>query len=186
MHEVATPQPGEIRSFVLETIRDVMNIAVDDHVDDAMHLGADGLGVGSLQIRELTVRLNEHYGVDLPNDLEEDGPISLGALVGMVVARAAPAEPADGELVSRETIRGILADATSLPDGTATAFDAELGIDSYSIVLLLHTLEESEGVVLRRHDSEDPDAFTSIDRTHASLNQRGGRRRAPAGTARAE
>ena len=183
MHEAANPEPGEIRSFVLETIRDVMNMDVDDDVDDAMYLGADGLGVGSLQIRELAVRLKSRYTVELPDDPEEDGPISLGALVSMVVAGA---PPAGGQVVSREDIRRILTDATSLPDGAATPFDAELGLDSYSVVLLLHTLEETHGVVLRQHDSEVPDAFTSIDRIHAYLEQHAQRLRDHAGTARAE
>ena len=73
-----------IRAFVLTVLRDQMNLAIPDDVGYDTPLGAEGLGLGSLIILELSMRSEDEYDVDIIPAFEGGFPKSLGEFVDRV------------------------------------------------------------------------------------------------------
>jgi acyl carrier protein len=71
-------------------------------------------------------------------------------------------------VISRDDIRAILTDSVGLGSAEEFPDDAELVIDSFTLVVLQHVLEEKHGVVIDPQ-FEDMDLFTSINGIHKYL-----------------
>lgn len=59
----------EIRQFVLDSLTD-MNYSIDG-IDDDTELGPAGADVESIALAELTVRVEDHFGVKFTDDESE-------------------------------------------------------------------------------------------------------------------
>jgi len=83
----------EIREFILNAVTREMNILTSvEHITDDSVVGAGGLDLDSLSLIELTLRLEERFGVQIPDtDIEPLASINLGELVEEVVRRGAQA-----------------------------------------------------------------------------------------------
>ncbi|MYW02258.1 hypothetical protein [Streptomyces sp. SID3343] len=68
-------------------------------------------------------------------------------------------------MISKDDIRAILTESAKLGSPEELPDDAELVIDSLTLVVLQHGLEERHGVVIDPH-FEDMALFTSIDGIH--------------------
>lgn len=81
----------EIREFVLTTVTRDMNILSSaDHITNDSAVGAGGLDLDSLSLIELTLRLEERFGVHIPDtDIEPLGAMTLGELIAELVRRGA-------------------------------------------------------------------------------------------------
>ncbi|WP_037973571.1 acyl carrier protein [Streptomyces sp. NRRL WC-3742] len=71
-------------------------------------------------------------------------------------------------MITKDDIRAILAEGTGLGPPEQFPDDAELVMDSFTLIVLQHGLEERHGVVIDPH-FEDMEQFTSIDGIHAYL-----------------
>jgi acyl carrier protein len=71
-------------------------------------------------------------------------------------------------VISRDSIRSILANSAASGLPADIEFDTELVIDSFTLVWLKHELEEQHGVIIEPQ-YEDLDSFTSINGIHAYL-----------------
>jgi acyl carrier protein len=83
----------EIREFVLTAVTTDMNLmtSTDDITNDSP-VCAGGLGLDSLSLIELTLRLEERFGVEIQDtDIEPLGAMTLGELVSDLVQRGARA-----------------------------------------------------------------------------------------------
>ncbi|MFE9776415.1 phosphopantetheine-binding protein [Streptomyces sp. NPDC005931] len=72
-------------------------------------------------------------------------------------------------MISKDDIRTILAENAGLGPPAELTDDAELVIDSFTLVVLQHALEERHGVVIDPQ-FEDMALFTSIDGIHTYVN----------------
>ncbi|AVH60767.1 hypothetical protein C4B68_39060 [Streptomyces dengpaensis] len=68
-------------------------------------------------------------------------------------------------MISKDDIRAILTQSAGLGPPEELPDDAELVIDSFTLVVLQHELEERHGVVIDPH-FEDMALFTSINGIH--------------------
>ncbi|TDB81877.1 acyl carrier protein [Micromonospora sp. KC721] len=81
----------EIKSFVVRTLRDEMQIPLE-RTDDGTPLGADGWDLESLALVELTTRVEHEYGVSYPDEVfEQLAKATLGEFVADVSRRRAQA-----------------------------------------------------------------------------------------------
>ena len=84
----------EIRQFVLDSLAD-MNYDIDD-IDDNTVLGPAGADLESLALAELSVRVEDRFGVRFEDDeAEELAGMTVGEFSAAVAARIQPA-PAPG------------------------------------------------------------------------------------------
>lgn len=80
----------EIRHFVLDSLTD-MNYSIDDVDDDAV-LGPAGADLESVALVELTVRVEDHFGVKFDDDESEAlAGMTVGEFCQAVQARIQPA-----------------------------------------------------------------------------------------------
>lgn len=80
----------EIRQFVLDSLTD-MHYSIDD-IDDDTELGPAGANVESIALAELTVRVEDHFGVKLDDeDSEMLTRMTLGEFCRHVQMRIQPA-----------------------------------------------------------------------------------------------
>ena len=84
---------AEIRQFVLTTLANEMNHPLDGYtVTDDSTMGAGGIDLDSLSLIELTIRLEQRFGVEFPEtDIEPFGAMTLHELVVDMVGRGAVA-----------------------------------------------------------------------------------------------
>ncbi len=83
----------EVRAFVVESLED-MNYDVEG-LDDDTTLGPAGLDVESLALADLTVRVEDKYGVRFADDESEQlALMTVGEFTAEVAARAAQAAKA--------------------------------------------------------------------------------------------
>jgi acyl carrier protein len=83
----------EIRQFVLTTVSKDMNHPLDGaEISESSPLGAGGLDLDSLSLIELTIRLEQRFGVEFPEtDIEPFAAMTLHELVIDLVGRGAAA-----------------------------------------------------------------------------------------------
>lgn len=83
----------EIREFVLTTLAKDMNHPVPgEEITDDSPMGAGGLDLDSLSLIELTIRLEQRFGVEFPEtSIEPFGAMTLKELVVDLVGRGAAA-----------------------------------------------------------------------------------------------
>ncbi|MFC5718946.1 phosphopantetheine-binding protein [Streptomyces gamaensis] len=75
----------DIRDYVLDTVRNVMNIHVADPVDENTPIGPGGLDLDSLSLLELAARLEKEYAFKIDDgEYETLGRATLGAFVSYV------------------------------------------------------------------------------------------------------
>lgn len=81
----------EIRQFVLTTVSKDMNHPLDyAEVGEDSPLGSGGLDLDSLGLIELTIRLEQRFGVQFPEtDIEPFGAMTLHDLVLDLLGRGA-------------------------------------------------------------------------------------------------
>lgn len=78
---------GTVRKFLL-SVMDEMNLDADMAYGD-VPLGADGLGLESIQVIQLCVRVQEEYDVPFGEELDKVLAMSLDELALAVANRAA-------------------------------------------------------------------------------------------------
>jgi acyl carrier protein len=94
---VPSPATDEIRQFVIDVLAG-LNYDVTG-IDDDTTLGPSGVDLESLALAELTVRVEEHYGVRFEDDeAEELAAATIGELCAIVAERMTTATP--GSVVS--------------------------------------------------------------------------------------
>ncbi|WP_033289892.1 acyl carrier protein [Amycolatopsis jejuensis] len=83
----------EIREFVLTTLAKDMNHPVPEgSAGDDSPMGAGGIDLDSLSLIELTIRLEQRFGVEFPEtSIEPFGAMTLQELVADLVQRGASA-----------------------------------------------------------------------------------------------
>jgi acyl carrier protein len=87
---------SDIRQFVIDSLTE-MNYEVDDLTDD-MQLGPAGVDLESLALAELTVRVEDRFGVVFSEDeAEELAGMTVGEFCSTVAARMTPASAISGE-----------------------------------------------------------------------------------------
>lgn len=74
----------EIRAFVLAQIRN-LDFEVDDEVDDDTPLDGRGLGMESLFVMEVVMKVEQEYGITLADDPSVIQEFTIGKLVRRVV-----------------------------------------------------------------------------------------------------
>jgi acyl carrier protein len=74
----------EIRSFVLAELKK-LDIGVADDIGDATPLGDEGLGMESLFVMQLVMKLEQEYGLTLIDDPAAIKSLTYGELIGCVV-----------------------------------------------------------------------------------------------------
>jgi acyl carrier protein len=80
----------DVRTFVLTTIRDVLNLPVEDGVSDDTPLGDGGLDLESLSFIELTMHIESRFNVLIGDDeFERITVATLGEFSADIAARAA-------------------------------------------------------------------------------------------------
>lgn len=80
----------EIRKFVLDSLVE-MNYSIDD-IDEDTALGPAGADLESLALAELSVRVEDRYGVKFEDDEAEMlASMTVGEFCAAVAARLAPA-----------------------------------------------------------------------------------------------
>ncbi|HYU84564.1 MAG TPA: acyl carrier protein [Kribbellaceae bacterium] len=78
----------EVRAFVIESLQD-MNYDVEG-IDDDTTLGPAGLDVESLALADLTVRVEDRFGVRFADDESEElALMTVGEFTAEVAARVA-------------------------------------------------------------------------------------------------
>lgn len=84
-----TVSAEQVREFVIRVIVDEMSLDFDPAaITDDMSLGPDGLDLESLAFVELTVALENEYGLSVPDgELDDLAKLPLGAFVADVVGR---------------------------------------------------------------------------------------------------
>ena len=81
----------QVRAFVVEQLAD-MNYDVEE-VDDDTTLGPAGLDLESLALADLSVRVEDRYGLKFDDDESEKlALMTVGEFTAMVAARVAGAE----------------------------------------------------------------------------------------------
>ncbi|MGQ0839509.1 acyl carrier protein [Actinokineospora sp.] len=83
-----------VRTFITQTVRDVMNLPVDEAgLSDSTLLGPGGLDFESLAFAELAVHAEREFGMQIPDeDFEQIVQFTVGQLAGYLEARLAGAE----------------------------------------------------------------------------------------------
>lgn len=80
----------EIRKFVLDSLVE-MNYSIED-IDDDTTLGPNGADLESLALAELTVRVEDRYGVTFDDDeAERLAAMTVGEFCAAVAGRISPA-----------------------------------------------------------------------------------------------
>lgn len=81
----------EIKDFILTTLVKDMNTLPDTTgIVDTSPVGTGGIDLDSLGLIELTLRLEQRFGVEIPDtDIEPLGAMTLSELVADVVRRGA-------------------------------------------------------------------------------------------------
>jgi acyl carrier protein len=82
-----------IREFILTAVVDEMNILMNrDGITDDSPVTVGGLGLDSLGLIELTLRMEARFGIEIPDtDIEPLAALTFGGLVAEVVRRGAKA-----------------------------------------------------------------------------------------------
>ncbi|MBO7936058.1 hypothetical protein [Streptomyces antibioticus] len=73
-------------------------------------------------------------------------------------------------MISKDDIRAILTDSAGLGPPEELSDDSELVIDSFTLIVLQHGLEERHGVVIDPQ-FEDMGLFTSVDGIHTYVTR---------------
>ena len=74
-------------------------------------------------------------------------------------------------MITRDDIRSILVNCAALGLSAETSYQAELVMDSFTLVWIKYALEEQHGVAIDPQ-FEDMDLFTSVNGIHAYLAKR--------------
>lgn len=157
-------------AFVVETLRERLHVEGADAARDDTVLGTGGLELDSVSLLELVSELEERYGVAIGAELDT----LMGSTVGDLVRMVREGSGAESG-VTRQEIADILAEVRAPDDAPADDYTAELTLDSYSLVWLLHALEERHGVVVDVTREDLVPVFTSVDRIHDYVATHGSR-----------
>lgn len=80
---------AEVRAFVIAQLAD-MNYDVDD-LDDDTTLGPSGVDLESLALADLSVRVEDRYGLSFSDESEKLALMTVGEFTTMVADRVAAA-----------------------------------------------------------------------------------------------
>lgn len=183
---MTTVDTHRITDFVLGVIRDMLNMPLPPTISPATPLGADGLELESLSFVELTVHVEREYGIQV-DDETVDGfaHTTLGELVDGIRARiadTAPAaaspepesepesEPFGPRSLSLRDVKRLLALSQIIPaaDADDIADDADVVLDSLTVVWFLYQLKEQHGIELEIDHAQAADV-TSVGALHDFL-----------------
>ncbi|MFB7089777.1 acyl carrier protein [Streptomyces sp. NPDC056296] len=181
---MTTVDTHRITDFVLGVIRDMLNMPLPPTISPATPLGADGLELESLSFVELTVHVEREYGIQV-DDETVDGfaHTTLGELVAGIRARIADEAPAGGpsaaspepESFGPESpglldVKRLLALSQIIPaaDPDDIADDADVVLDSLTVVWFLYQLKEQHGIELEIDHAQAAD-ITSVGALHDFL-----------------
>lgn len=90
--QAQTAQENDVRDFILRTVVEDMNTPLDSGINDASPVGAGGMDLDSLSLIELMLRVEQQFGVKIPDgDIEQLGALSLGEMVADIIRRGAKA-----------------------------------------------------------------------------------------------
>ncbi|GLZ32249.1 hypothetical protein Lesp02_44370 [Lentzea sp. NBRC 105346] len=157
---MTTVENDSVTSFILGVVRDTLNMPLPDGTGPDTPLGPAGLELESLTMVELTVAIEREYGIGLPDDVIDD--LATGT-VGGLVATVKGLRPLDIEAVKALLVSSkILAEGTDVPD------DAEVVLDSLSLVWFQHQLTEQYGLEIE-FDEEAAAELTTVARIHEYL-----------------
>lgn len=185
---MTTVDTHRITDFVLGVIRDMLNMPLPPAISPATPLGAGGLELESLSFVELTVHVEREYGIQF-DDETVDGfaHTTLGELVDGIRARMAdeapdadtpvgPPAPSPGpESLSLREVKRLLALSQIIPaaDPDDIADDADVVLDSLTVVWFLYQLKEQHGIELEIDHTQAAD-ITSVSALHHFLRTQGG------------
>lgn len=187
---MTTVDTQRITDFVLGVIRDMLNMPLPPEISPATPLGAGGLELESLSFVELTVHVEREYGIHFDDEtVDRFAHMTLGELVDGIRARAAdeapaadtpagPPEPAPSagpDSLSLRDVKRLLALSQIIPaaDPDDIADDADVVLDSLTVVWFLYQLKEQHGIELEIDPAQAAD-ITSVSALHHFLRTQGG------------
>ncbi|MQS06043.1 acyl carrier protein [Streptomyces alkaliphilus] len=183
---MTTADTHSITDFVLGVIRDMLNMPLPPTISPATPLGAGGFELESLAFVELTVHVEREYGIRFDDEtVDRFAHTTLGELVNGIRARMADEPPAPGtwgdtpapgpESLSLRDVKRLLALSQVIPatDPDDIADDADVVLDSLTVVWLLYQLKEEHGIALEFDHAKAADV-TSVSALHDFLRSRAG------------
>jgi acyl carrier protein len=157
---VTTVENDTVTSFILGVVRDTLNMPLPEDTGPDTPLGLGGLELESLTMVELTVAIEREYGISLPDDVIDD--LATGT-VGALVSTVKSLRP-----LGMEDIKRLLVDSKILAEGTELPDDAEVVLDSLSLVWFQHQLTEQYGIEVEFGENAVTE-LTTVARIHAFL-----------------
>ncbi|MCI0386306.1 acyl carrier protein [Streptomyces sp. CNQ085] len=167
-----TAETDRITEFVLKVVRDMLNAPLPPSTPPGIPLGPGGLELESLSLVELTVHVEREYGIRFPDEAVDGlGTMTLGELVADIRSRA-PGEGGTGEppTPTLSDVKRLLVLSQIIPDSEpeTIADNAEVVLDSLTLVWFAHQLKEQHGVELEVGHGQW-DEVTSVAALHRRL-----------------
>ncbi|MGK5693435.1 acyl carrier protein [Streptomyces sp. URMC 128] len=184
---MTTVDTHRITDFVLGVIRDILNMPLPPAISPATPLGAGGLELESLSFVELTVHVEREYGIQFDDEtVDRFAHTTLGELVDGIRARMAdeapaadtpsgPPAPSPADSLSLRDVKRLLALSQIIPaaDPDDIADDADVVLDSLTVVWFLYQLKEQHGIELEIDHTQAAD-ITSVGALHHFLRTQDG------------
>lgn len=181
-------ETDSVTAFVLGVIKDMLNMPLPESPSPQTPLGPGGLELESLALVELTVYVERQYSISFSDDLVDGlGGATLGELVAEIVSRCGRPAPAGEVSLSILDVKRLLTLSQVIADREPQdiADDAEVVLDSLTLVWVVYQLKEQYGIELEIENGEIAQ-LTSVAAIHEYLDRRLRGPGVPVGAVRAD